>query len=68
MLRTGARTLGARAELHVLDESVDVLLERVRKRGTELPPIQLEQIEQWSVQFERPSLEEAALFDPASPV
>jgi hypothetical protein len=31
-----------------------------------LPPIHLEQIEKWSAQFERPTVEEKALFDPGS--
>ena len=65
-LRSGARALGARVELHFLDEPLEVLMERVRSRGRESPPIRLEQIESWSAQFERPCLEEMALFDPAS--
>jgi len=63
MLRCGGRELGASVELHYLRASVDVLFERVRRRGTEDPPIQREQLEQWSRLFQTPTAEETALFD-----
>ena len=65
-LRTGARAVGSRVELHFLHEPVDVLMERVGNRARESPPIELEQLKEWSAQLERPSASEMALFDPVS--
>src|SRR5437762_1627584 len=53
-LRTRARALGAAVELHYLSASVDVLLERIRQRGMENPPIQREALLRWSEMFEAP--------------
>lgn len=63
-LREGARALGARAELVYLSAPVEVLYERVARRGRENPPITLEMLRQWADVFEAPSPEELALFDP----
>jgi predicted kinase len=63
-LRLGARALGAAVELHVLTAPPHVLLERVRRRGREDPPIALADILRWSEAFQAPTAEEAALFDP----
>src|ERR1700688_938159 len=62
-LRTGARALGAAVELHFLDVPVGVLFDRIRRRNTESPPITLDDIVKWAETFERPSVEEMALFD-----
>lgn len=63
-LRSGARALGAAVELHHLTAPPDVLLERVRRRGREDPPIELADILRWSEVFQTPTDEEVALFDP----
>jgi predicted kinase len=39
-LRLGARALGAAVELHYLPAPADVLLDRMRRRGLEKPPIE----------------------------
>ena len=63
-LRTRARALGARVELHFLDAPIEVLFDRIRRRNTETPPITFEDMQKWAQVFERPSPEEMALFDP----
>jgi predicted kinase len=63
-LREGARALGAKAELHVVTASPEVLLERIQKRGREVPPISVEEVLRWQKLFEYPTPCEAALFDP----
>jgi predicted kinase len=62
-LRTGARALGARVELHFLDAPIDVLLERLHRRNRESPPITRDELLRWSQFFEAPTPEEIALFD-----
>jgi predicted kinase len=62
-LRTAARRLGAAVELHFVSAPLQVLYERVRKRGREDPPVRLEQIQEWASKFEVPSAEEMALYD-----
>ena len=66
-LRIGARALGAAVELHSLHEPVDVLFERIKRRGLENPPITREQVVQWAESFQAPTAEEMALFDGAPP-
>lgn len=68
-LRTAARRLGAAVELHLASAPLQVLYERVRKRGRENPPIRPEQIQEWGSKFKVPSAEETALYDapPAAP-
>ena len=39
-LRLGARAVGAAVELHYLSAPVDVLFERIQRRGLETPPIE----------------------------
>jgi predicted kinase len=63
-LRLGARTIGAAVELHYLPVPVEVLYERVRRRGMESPPIALSDLTQWAAKFQEPTPEELALFDP----
>jgi predicted kinase len=62
-LRLGARALGAAVELHYLAAPVDVLFERLQRRGRENPPIEREALLRWAETFQAPSVEEMALFD-----
>lgn len=62
-LRLRARELGVAVELHYLDAPVDVLFERVQRRGREEPHIEKDQLIEWSKLFEVPTQEELALFD-----
>jgi hypothetical protein len=62
-LRFGARAIGAAVELHYLSAPVDVLFERLQKRGMENPPIEKSALFQWSEIFQAPTPEEMALFD-----
>jgi predicted kinase len=62
-LREGARALGAAVELHFLDVPLDVLLDRIRLRNREHPPITLDDLMNWDGQFQRPGAEEMPLFD-----
>jgi|SRR5579863_1440822 len=62
-LRLGARLLGAAVELRYLSAPVDVLFERLQKRGMENPPIEKSALLQWSEIFQAPTAEEMALFD-----
>lgn len=64
-LRLRARELGAAVELHYLSATVDVLFDRIQRRGLENPPIKREQMMQWAGQFQTPTAEEFALFDNA---
>jgi predicted kinase len=63
-LRVRARALDAAVELHFLDAPIDVLLSRIRARNQENPSIDRDDLLKWADIFERPSLEELALFDP----
>jgi len=62
-LRLGARALGAAVELHYLSAPVDVLFDRLQRRGREYPPIAREAVARWFEIFQAPTLEEMALFD-----
>lgn len=62
-LRLGARALGAAAELHFLSAPVDVLFERIQRRGMEDPPLTREGLVQASEMFQAPTAEEIAQFD-----
>jgi predicted kinase len=62
-LRLGARALGAAVELHYLAEPLDVLFERIQRRGQEKPPIEREAMSRWFEIFQEPTAEEMALFD-----
>jgi len=62
-LRLGARALGAAVELHYLSEPLDVLFERIQRRGLEKPPIEREAMSRWFESFQEPTAEEMALFD-----
>jgi len=62
-LRLRARELGAAVELHFLSAPVEVLLERIRRRGMESPAVNPEQLLQWASAFQAPTAEELTLFD-----
>lgn len=62
-LRLGARALGAAVELHYLAAPVDVLFERLQRRGRENPPIERDALARWTETFQAPTAEELALFD-----
>ena len=65
-LRLGARALGAAVELHYLSAPVDVLFDRIERRGTEDPPIKRDTVLRWFETFQAPTAEEMALYDTAS--
>lgn len=65
MLQREAKELGALTELHYLSASVDVLFDRIQRRGIEDPPITRDQVEEWFVKFQVPSSEEMATYDQA---
>jgi predicted kinase len=62
-LRLRARELGAAVELHCLAAPLEVLFERVQRRGMESPPIAREELQDWVKKFEAPTAEELALYD-----
>lgn len=62
-LRLRARELGAAVELHYLSVPVEVIFERIQRRGMENPPITREDCLQWVGAFQVPTSEEQALFD-----
>ena len=62
-LRLGARALGAAVELHYLSAPLDVLFDRIQRRGMENPPIERDALARWSDNFQAPTPEEMALFD-----
>ena len=62
-LRLGARALGAAVELHYLSAPLDVLFDRIQRRGMENPPIERDALSRWSEIFQAPTPEEMALFD-----
>jgi predicted kinase len=62
-LRIRAKALGAGVELHYVSAPIDVLVERLQRRGTENPPISRAQIQQWADAIEAPTPEEMALHD-----
>jgi predicted kinase len=66
-LRLRGQALGAAVELHYLSAPVDVLFERIQRRGLENPPIKRDDLLRWIETFQVPSEEEMALFDPSSP-
>ncbi|WP_448514358.1 AAA family ATPase [Parathermosynechococcus lividus] len=64
-LREEGRALGVRVELHYLTAPLDVLLNRIQRRGMENPPITGDEIEGWARCMQPPSEEEMSLFDRA---
>ena len=65
-LRLGARALGAAVELHYVSAPIDVLFDRIQRRGIEDPPITREQLQRWAEIIEVPTPEEMALYDERS--
>jgi predicted kinase len=65
-LRLGAQAMGASVELHFLDAPLTALMEQIRERGEESPPITMDDLVKWDAQFERPCAGELALFDRTS--
>lgn len=67
-LREGARALGAAVELRVLDDTVEVLWERVRRRGFEQRvgsrALTRADLESYDTTFQRPTEDELRLYDP----
>lgn len=62
-LRCKAKALGAAVELHYVSAPVEVLFERLQRRGLEDPPIRLKQLQEWAHAFEVPTPEEMAWYD-----
>ena len=62
-LRIEARKIGAGVELHYVSAPMDVLFDRIQRRGRENPPIERAAISRWSEMFQVPTPEEMALFD-----
>lgn len=62
-LRLEARALGAAVELHYLAVPVEVLSDRIQRRGTETPPIERDVLVRWFEIFQVPTDAEMALFD-----
>jgi predicted kinase len=62
-LRLGARAPGAGVELHYLSAPIDVLLDRIKRRGRENPAIERDAVYGWVEMFEVPTSEETALLD-----
>jgi hypothetical protein len=65
VLRRQARELGAAIELHYFTAPLDVLLDRIRRRGPEGAEITREHLEEWSSKFRAPNSFETALYDKA---
>jgi predicted kinase len=68
LYRTGARDVGARVVLCLLDPSVDALWGRLSRRNADRPfgafEITKEALLRWAKLFQRPTAEELALYDP----
>lgn len=62
-LREGARELGAAVELRYLSETIDVLVERIERRGTGDPPLSRKHVIEFLEAFQEPTPEELALYD-----
>ena len=58
-----AKALDARTELHWLTAPLDVMLERIRARGRENPPITIEHIEAWVGLYQSPDAAELLAYD-----
>jgi predicted kinase len=64
-LREEARALGASVDLYYLSAPLDVLFDRIQKRGLEDPPIEREALVRWMDLFQVPTADELALYDRA---
>ena len=65
MLRREARELGAAVELYYFTATLDVLLDRISRRGPEGAEITRELLEDWSRKLRAPHAFELALYDRA---
>jgi predicted kinase len=65
VLRIGARALGAAVELHYLSAPLEILFERIQRRGMENPAVDREALVRWFGIFQPPIPEEMALYDEA---
>ena len=63
-LREIARKLGASVELHYLHEPIHVLWQRISSRDAEFPPIKRSDLRTWAENFEAPTDDEMAQYDP----
>ncbi len=63
-LRQSARALGARVHLIHMDAPIDTLLERVKRRNRESPPIDRATLEAGAAAFDVPTPDELSLYDP----
>ena len=62
-LREGARALGVAVELRYASAPLDVIFQRIQRRGREDPPLTREDVSKWFDTFQAPTIEEMALFD-----
>ena len=62
-LRLKAQELGGAVELHYLSAPVEILLDRIQRRGRESLAVNREQLLQWASAFQAPTAEEWAQFD-----
>lgn len=58
-----ARELNAGVELYWLSAPAEIILDRIRARGREDPPITLSHIKEWSSLFQAPDPDELNLYD-----
>ncbi len=63
-MRLSARQLGASVELRYLSAPLEILYERVRRRGREEPAIEFRHILEWNAMFQAPTEQELSLYDP----
>ena len=63
-LRLAARSQGAAVHLVYLEASLDVLMDRIARRGRENPPITRQMMVHWASQMQVPDADELTLFDP----
>ena len=68
MLRLKARELGAKVELYFLSAPLEILFDRIKRRGMENPPIREEDITRWLDVLEAPTSDEMALYDYATTI
>jgi predicted kinase len=61
--RTEARNLGAFVDLYYLSAPLDVLFDRIQRRGAEDPPIAREALSAWARLIQPPTSEEMTRYD-----
>ena len=65
ILMLKALKVGAAVELHYLTAPLDVLFDRIQRRGKENPPLKWETLLEWSKKFQAPGSSEMARYDRA---